>query len=131
MLGVGDGGESWKMKQAPQQQDGRAATKETVAKDKEGGKLESLLSDITGKEPHSGPKSTVPFTIHKGDECHTSCTFPGEGVNVLERSLVSDYEGKLHKKKEEVAELLKEREELRATHKRLLALQKKMHFRQV
>ena len=52
-------------------------------------------------------------------------------MNVLERSLVSDYEGKLHKKKEEVAELLKEREELRATHKRLRALQKKMHFRQV
>ena len=52
-------------------------------------------------------------------------------MNALERSLVSDYEGKLSKKKEEVAQLLKEREELRATHKRLLALQKKMHFRQV
>lgn len=49
----------------------------------------------------------------------------------MERSLVSDYEGKLSKQKEEVAELLKEREELRATQKRLLALQKKMHFRQV
>ncbi len=49
----------------------------------------------------------------------------------LEKSLVSDYKAKLSKKKEEVSELLREREELRVTHKRLLALQKKMHFRHV
>ena len=49
----------------------------------------------------------------------------------LERSMTSDYEEKLSRKREEVAQLLQEREELKATHNRLLALQKKMHFRQV
>ena len=45
--------------------------------------------------------------------------------------MISDYETKLSLKREEVAQLLQEREELKATHNRLLALQKKMHFRQV
>lgn len=54
-----------------------------------------------------------------------------EEVTALEQSLTSDYESNLAKKKEEVAQLLQEREELKATHSRLLALQKKMHFRQV
>jgi len=44
----------------------------------------------------------------------------------MERGMVSDYETKLSRKKEEVLQLLKEREELKATHKRLLNLQKKM-----
>ena len=55
----------------------------------------------------------------------------GEEMSVLERSMTSDYEAKLAMKREEVAQLLREREELKATHSRLLALQKKMHFRQV
>lgn len=49
----------------------------------------------------------------------------------MDQSLVSDYETKLSLKKEEVSQLLQEREELRATHNRLLTLKKKMHFRQV
>lgn len=53
------------------------------------------------------------------------------GEDGLDQSLVSDYEAKLTLKKEEVSQLLQEREELRATHNRLLTLKKKMHFRQV
>ena len=55
-----------------------------------------------------------------------------EDADELERhSLVSDYEEKLVKKKEEVLQLLKERDELRSTHKQLLSLQKKMNVREV
>ena len=59
------------------------------------------------------------------------CDFLGIGEDGLDQSLVSDYEAKLSLKKEEVSQLLQEREELRATHNRLLSLKKKMHFRQV
>lgn len=55
----------------------------------------------------------------------------GDEATALEQSFVSDYETKLSMKREEVAQLLQEREELKATHNRLLTLQKKMHFRQV
>ncbi len=51
-----------------------------------------------------------------------------EDSSELERSIVSEYEAKLSKKKEEVLQLLKEREELKATHKRLVNLQKKMNL---
>ena len=54
-----------------------------------------------------------------------------EEASALEHSMISDYESKLSAKREEVAQLLREREELKATHNRLLALQKKMHTRQV
>lgn len=54
-----------------------------------------------------------------------------EEPSILERSGVSDYEAKLSSKKEEVIQLMQERDKLMATHKRLLELQKKMHVRQV
>lgn len=54
---------------------------------------------------------------------------PGqEDSSELERSMVSEYEAKLSRKKEEVLQLLQEREELKATHKRLINLQKKMNL---
>ena len=64
-----------------------------------------------------------------GDWCHS--VLLGQDASDVERSLVLDYEAKLVKKKEEVLDLLKEREELKATHKRLLSLQKKMNLGQV
>ena len=57
--------------------------------------------------------------------------FVGQDPIGLERSLVSDYKAKLVKKKGEVVQLLREREELKATQKQLLNLQKKMNHKQV
>lgn len=54
-----------------------------------------------------------------------------EEPSLLERSGLSDYEAKLSNKKEEVVQLMQERDKLMATHRRLLELQKKMHVRQV
>ena len=54
------------------------------------------------------------------------CCVADEEPSMLERSGLSDYEAKLSIKKDEVAQLVQEREKLIATHKRLLELQKKM-----